>query len=566
MDLNVKNLLILFLLSFSFTNVNAQQNIFVDQIGYHTDAVKLVYTDYKADSFAVVDVKTKHTLAVFAFSLRKENDPSSGKTIYQGDFSSITNTGKYIIRVFSPSNSGITSYLFEIGDGVYLPVIEAANTSLFLQRCGLEIEEQYAGKYARPVCHLREAEYHHTCHKKGKRDIAGGWHDAGDYGKYVAPGSVTAAVLLNLYQLNEAGFSGDNWNIPESKNGIPDLLDEVKYELDWMFKMQDENGAVHEKIHTKNYVQFIMPHKGDVPQFIYQVSSTATADFAAVMAMASRAFSEVNNKYSKKCLLAATKAYNYLERHKEIFPKGGFKNPNDTHAGGYSDAYDEDERIWAAAELYISTQKKKYLNDFQTLHQKIDQFSEISWINPSSLGFYSTLLHAKKSDLALKDSLTSKLLAYCDRHIEIAKNDGFGIAMKVGDYTWGSNGSVASKAMNFILAYKFTKDKKYRDLAAQHMHYIFGVNANKKSYVTGFGTNTILHLHHAPSVADAVPEPIPGILSGGPNKFRNDESLVKTFAKDTPPALIFLDNEESYSSNENTIYTNVYMVFVLGLL
>jgi endoglucanase len=562
-----KKLVLIALVAFAhIANSFAQQNIFVNQVGYEPNAFKPVYTDYKADSFAVVDIKTKQTLAFFPFSLRKTNDPCSGKTVYEGDFSAITTPGEYVIRVFSPLNSGITSYSFKIGSKVYLPLINTANKSLFLQRCGIEIEEKHAGKYARPKCHLDAATYHHTCTQQGKRDVSGGWHDAGDYGKYMAPGSVTAAVLLQLYQLKGLAYASDNWNIPESGNGIPDMLDEVKYELDWMFKMQRTDGAVHEKIHTKDYVQFIMPHEGTVPQYIYEVSSTATADFAAVMALASRIYTDFDKNFADHCLDASLKAYAYLDENKQIFPKGGFKNPEDTKAGGYSDAYDKDERIWAAAELYVTTGKKKYLQDFKAYFEEINCFSAISWVSPATLGFYSIVLNDSKDNKDLQNTLTEKLASYCDKHLDVASKDGFGIGMKANDYTWGSNGSVVSKAMNFILAYQLTNNEDYKKMAAQHIHYILGMNPNKKCYVTGFGSNPIRHLHHAPSVSDAVPQPIPGILSGGPNMYRDDQSLINTFPEGTPPALVFLDNEESYSSNENTIYTNTYLVFVLALL
>jgi len=544
--------------------VFAQQNIYVNQVGYGTHLPKKVYVDYPADSFEVVNVKTGELAFKSIFKLRKADDKCSGMTIYEGNFSALTNPGRYMVRVFSPANSGISSYAFTISDEVYSNMLSLANTSLYLQRCGLDMHEKYAGKYARKICHTDNAIYHHTCLLKGDKDMTGGWHDAGDYGKYIAPGAVTIAILYASYELNKEKMAGDNWNIPESGNGVPDVLDEIRYELNWMFKMQRHDGAVHEKIHTKQYVQFVMPSEGQVPQFIYEVSSTATADFAAIMAKSSRIFKTIDPKLSQKCIAAAQKAYNYLSKHPDIFPEGGFKNPADTQAGGYSDAYDKDERIWAAAEMYLATGKKAYLNDFNALNTIFkSQFSETSWINPSALGFYSLLLAPETKQIkALQSELKEGLGQYCQAIKKIALQDGFGIGMQVDDYNWGSNAIVLYKAMNLILADHVLGDEESRHIALNHLDYIFGMNPNKVCYVTGVGTKRVLHLHHAPSVADLIAEPIPGILTGGPNKYRYDEALQNEFSEDVPPARIFLDNEESYSSNENTIYSNAALVFV----
>lgn len=552
-------------LSFS---VQAQQNIYINQVGYQTTAAKQVYIDYKATDFEIYNTVTGKVVYKNSFNLHKKNDPNSGLTLYKGDFSELKLSGTFLVKINGSENSGITSYPFKISDTVFSNTIQLANKSLFLQRCGLEMEEKFVGQYARNKCHLDEAAYHPFEKRAGAKDISGGWHDAGDYGKYVAPGSVTIGILLTAYELNPEKFASDSWNIPESGNGIPDLLDEIKYELDWLFKMQRTDGAVHEKVHTKDYVQFIMPSEGNVPQFIYQVSSTATADFAAIMAHSSRTFKSSDENFATKCLDAAKRAYNYLEEYPEIFPSGGFKNPPDTKAGGYSDAFDKDERIWAAAELFIATGKKKFMKDFEMLNEHFkSEFSIVGWQNPATFAYYSLLMNDEiKTTEKLRLELKGKLKEYCDKQVAISKKDGFEIAMTPNSFTWGSNGTVLFKAINFLIGYEFTENQDYLDLATNHLNYILGTNPNKISYVTGVGTNRILHLHHAPTVSDMNVDPIPGILTGGPNKFRNDNSLMKTFNENTPPARIYLDNEESYSSNENTIYTNASLVFVASYL
>ncbi|WP_439184666.1 glycoside hydrolase family 9 protein [Carboxylicivirga taeanensis] len=541
----------------------AQQNIYVNQVGYASTAPKRVLVDYPAERFELINVNEGRVVFEGEFQLRKQLDECSGMTLYEGDFSEVQTSGRYLIRIQSSLNSGITSYTFSIGDAAYSDVLQMADKALFLQRCGLKIEEQHAGPFARQVCHLAPSYYHPNCQLTGEKDMTGGWHDAGDYGKYVAPGSMTIAILYASYELNPSKWQSDARNIPESGNGIPDLFDEVRYELEWLFKMQRHDGAVHEKLHTKNYVQFIMPSAGEVPQFIYEVSSTATADFAAIMAKSARMYKAIDAELSDRCLRAATLSYKYLDQHPDIFPEGGFKNPPDTKAGGYSDDYDKEERIWAAAEMYLTTGKKKYLHDFNELNRIFkSEFMEVNWNNPATFGFYSLLLADKEELDGLQADLREGLANYCDRHKQVAAADGFGIAMRADDYTWGSNGTVMYKAMNLVMGDYLLGDRQSRELAARHLDYILGLNPNKKCYVTGVGTNRILHLHHAPTVSDFNAEPIPGIMTGGPNKYRNDEALQAVFDANTPPARIYLDNEESYSSNENTIYTNAAFQFV----
>jgi len=563
--MNLKRLLNIWLfLCAGYFSSFAQQNIYVNQVGYTPTSAKLFFTDYPADSFDIVNIHSETVAYHHVIELKTKNDVNSGLTLYTGDFSDLQLPGRYLIRVHSSLNSGISSYPFVISDSVYSEMIHLANKSLYLQRCGMAMKPHHAGKYTRNICHLDDAHYHPSTGQKGSKDVTGGWHDAGDYGKYIAPGSVTISILLLAHELNPEKFSSDSWGIPESGNGIPDLLDEVKYELDWMFKMQREDGAVHEKVHSKDYAQFVMPHEGQLNRYIYEVSSTATADFAAVMALSARKFKPFNPDYSAKCLVAAQSAYEYLQENPEVFPPGGFKNPSDTQAGGYSDAFDKDERIWAAAVLFITTGEKKYHQDFTSLYAQLSsEFSVLAWNNPSPLAYYSYLLNElTKNDETIRKQLKESLITFCDHQLKLATKDGFGMAMAPNDFIWGSNGHLLNKAMNLLIGYELTHDQNYLKLANHHLNYILGVNPLKKSYVTGVGTNRILHLHHAPTVADMHAEPIPGILTGGPNRLLQDRSLKNTFTNDTPPAKTFLDNEESYSSNENTIYANASLVFI----
>ncbi|MCU4175247.1 glycoside hydrolase family 9 protein [Carboxylicivirga sp. N1Y90] len=553
-------------LSFLFVLMpcKAQQNIFINQAGYLPSSQKHVYVDYQAESFSIINRETAKPVFTGELTIRSEKDVNTGLSIYEGDFSTLTEPGDYLVKIKSSLNSGITSYPFKISTSPYANLIEKANKSLFLQRCGMDLLEEYAGEHHRCKCHLDDAKYHPTAALEGNKDVTGGWHDAGDYGKYIAAGSVTSAYLLLAYELAPVKHYSDSWGIPESGNGISDLLDEIKYEVDWMLKMQREDGAVHEKVHTKLYADFMMPGESKTQRYIYEVSSTATADFVAIMARVSRVYESIDQNFSDRCKKAALKSYAYLQKHPDIFPEGGFKNPADTKAGGYSDAYDKDERLWAATELFILTGKKKYYHDYQLLKEVVgSSFSEASWANPSTLAYYTMLFSDNaKIDEVEKKALKASLIEYCDRHVAIAEKDGFRTGMLANDFVWGSTSSVLKKAINLIYGYELTGNEAYKNLAISHMDYIVGVNVHKISFVTGVGTKRILHLHHAPSIADMHAEPIPGILSGGPNKFLNDAALQNAFDENTPPAKCFVDDVESYASNENTISGHSVLYFV----
>lgn len=136
-------------------------------------------------------------------------------------------------------------------------------------------------------------------------DVSGGWHDAGDYGRYTVPAAKTVADMLYAYQANPALF-GDDVGIPESGNGVPDILDEAKYALTWMLKMQDpETGGVHHKVTCENFPGYVMPEQETGELIVTPVSTTATGDFCGAMALASEFFGESDPNFAATCLDAA---------------------------------------------------------------------------------------------------------------------------------------------------------------------------------------------------------------------------------------------------------------------
>ncbi len=541
------------------------QAVFVNQAGYLPDQSKFCYSVEGADSFYVADASTGSIKFRAAFTPGVTQDPATGLTTFIGDFTSFTEEGKFVI-ITSNSN---TSYSFTIGDTAFESVYKAAMKGFYFQRCGTALTSEYAGVYARAVCHTHDAVYHSTTGKAGSVVETGGWHDAGDYGKYVVNAGITVGTLLLGYEMFPSKFKYDDLNIPESGNGIPDLLDEVRYELQWMLEMQDtSDGGVYFKVTPANFAGFIMPASDNSTRYLYQKSTTATGDFAAVMAQAGRIYEKFDTAFASKCLTAAELAWQYLAANPTIVPVGGFKNPAGTYTGEYGDGNDSDERLWAAAELYESTGLAVYENYFQSNYNKSGVFtSTMGWPNVADLAQIAYLTGKQAgADATVKSELLSALKKYCDALVSIASADGLNVSIIPSQYGWGSNSAVLNNAVLLVVGYSLSGTDSYYRTALQQLNYILGCNRLNISFVTGIGTSSPMNPHHRPSYADGIEAPIPGLLVGGPDEYLDDAVLKAHFTSSTPPARCYVDDWQSYASNEIAINWNAPLVFVAGYM
>jgi endoglucanase len=551
-----------FLIFILFSSNFLSAQVFINQAGYKKDSPKIFYNSSAADSFFVIDSFSGNIHFSGELNLHKSNDAATGLNLYLGDFSGLNRDGHYFIL----TSGGDSSFNFEISDSVYKNVLNKSLKSFYFQRCGMLLSGDYAGEYYRQTCHTTDGFFHVSTNQSGFHQSSGGWHDAGDYGKYIVPAGITAGTLLLAYELFPLKFNNDELNIPESGNGIPDILDEIKYELDWFFKMQAGSGGVYFKMTKQQFESFVMPGSDTGTRYLYEISSTATGNFAAVMARASRIYEIFNPEFSTKCLNAAKLAWNFLETNPSIVPPGGFTNPSGTATGQYGDGNDSDERLWAAAELFETTGETKYHIYFQNnySHNGILN-STMSWPNVKTLAQITYL--TGKHSAAIQDTkneLKTGLINYCNSLIARSNNNGFGITINPGEYNWGCNSDILNKAILLILGYEQTKNTAYYHAALKQLDYILGTNAHNLSFVTGIGTKKVMKPHHRPSGADQIVEPIPGLLAGGPNQFLSDPILQSNFNSSTPPALCYIDHEGSYASNEIAINWNAPLVFTAG--
>ncbi len=527
----------------------------VNQVGYATDADKVaVFSDLAEDdtTFTVVNVENGEVAFEGNMTEPVENT-SAGEMNCSGDFSSLTKEGTYKVV----TNGGEESYEFKIGGDIYGDSYKEVVRMLYLQRCGCELTSDLAGDFAHPVCHNTEATVYGT---DKKIDVSGGWHDAGDYGRYVVPGAKTVADLLLAYE-SGAG-TGDDFGIPESGDGISDLLQEAKYELDWMLKMQDsETGGVYHKVTCAVFPETVMPQDETDELIVSPISKTATANFVAVMAMAGRVYSTYGGEYATfgaTCLEAAKKAWPAMV---ELKGKSGFANPSDIVTGSYSDSASKDEYFWAGMEIYKATGDTGYLAEAKEAYDIIKSYDGLGWMDVAGYGSYAALTSAnlKEDDVAFYGQIEKNFFGAVDAAVETSKNNAY-MVNKGEEYEWGSNLSIANTGMLLYLANELKPNAEYITCANQHLNYIYGVNATGYCFVTGSGTLSPQHPHHRPS--EVLEKCMPGMLIGGPDSALEDPYAKAVFA-DYPAAKCYEDNAQSYSVNEVTIYWNSPLIYLL---
>ncbi|RQW02903.1 MAG: T9SS C-terminal target domain-containing protein [Calditrichaeota bacterium] len=535
--------------------------LYVDQEGYRPSDRKYLFVVSAADSFEIRDSVTHTTIFKDALTSYAVIDPATGFSLSRGEFSDLINPGRYYAAVSGADSSCI----FTIADTVYNQLFRKSLKGFYFQRCGFDLLGPTVGNYYHSKCHNADGMYHSSTGLVGFHLAGGGWHDAGDYGKYIVNAGVTVGTLLMAYEYFPEKFSSDDIHIAESGNGIPDILDEVRYELEWMQTMQGTDGGVYHKLTPQQFSGFIMPQNDYSTRYIYEVSSAATGDFAAVMARASRIYQAFDPGFADSCLTAAESAWQYLDLHPSVQPPGGFQNPAGTATGVYGDSDDRDERLWAAVELYLATGELTYHNYYIARYQSTLISSAMSWQNVGTMAHLSYLCGSQSGMSGLiKTTLSQSLNSFCQNMIIRHASNGFHVTLNPGEYTWGSNASVLNNAVMLIFGYEQLQNEMFRDAAVDQLHYILGNNAHKMSFVTGTGSVSPLHPHHRPSAADGVAEPVPGLLAGGPNQYLNDPVLQSHFTSSTPPALCYLDDEASYASNEIAINWNAPLVFVAG--
>ena len=536
----------------------ASDLIRLNQLGYFPKANKIVSVvgENSVAAFSIINLATGKEVSATTNIGKLKKSELCGGPVQQIGFAGVEQVGHYQIKL----DNGLYSHPFEIGTQLYDEVLPVVAKSYYYQRVGLEITEEYGGQWARTAGHLdQEVLYHESTGKTGSTSSAKGWYDAGDFGKYISNGSFAAGQLLHTFERYPNLYLDGSLNIPESGNGVNDLLDEIKYETDWIATMQDDDGGVFHKLTTKRFSGSIMPHEGDKPRYILSKSATATFDFAALLAKMARHYQNHDSETTDKWLAQAKNAYKWGQNNASVH----FLNPSDVVTGQYGDEDSSEEQFWAAAELYVTTGEQEYLDFVSNNLPDLSYTYGDGWKSFMRFFGVGSLLNEDVDIPAeLRKDLTNRLVSSADDLTNRVQT--FDYQQGVNDFQWASNSDVQNVAFVIAEAHRISPKQDYADAVLSSLNYIFGHNGTGYSMITGIGDKSPMNVHHRQSEADDIVEPIPGFVCGGPNYDRQDaneegvnypESVSKMHA--------YADLYESYASNEVCVNWNSPISYLL---
>ena len=414
------------------------------------------------------------------------------------------------------------------------------------------------------------------------KDLQGGWYDAGDYNKYVTFAGNPVHVLFTAYEQNPAVFA-DDLCIPESGNGIPDLLDEVKWEMDWIKRMQETDGGVYIKMGYVDYNVPAPPSADKRPRYYGPQCSSSTISAAGMFAHAALIYASIPLLVTEVPELhdRAVKAWKWYHAN----PKSDACDDQEIKSGDADMpvVHQDQLAVTAAIYLFALTHEPAY---HQYIKQNIRQARE--FVIPESavydpaqgdaLLFYTLLPDASDSvkDIILsnrlKDAQTIPYLAY---DIE---EDLYRAFMPAKHYHWGSNntraciGNVNYDMLCFSL--DTIRHSKYYQHAVNQLHYFHGVNPLNMVYisnVSSLGADKCAMRMWGDWYSVFTPwaeNPPPGYITGGPNRnYDGTNPLLKDHAQ--PDQKMYLDfnngpPENSWTITEPAIYYQANYIKLLS--
>ena len=521
------------------------------------------------------------------------NDTASGDHVHTANFSSFTTPGTgYVLRVGQH-----VSHPFSIRADLFRQLKYDALHYFYHNRSGIPIEAEYVGEaHARPAGHLgvepNKGDTSVPCAPgtgcNYSLDVSGGWYDAGDHGKYVVNGGISVWTLMNQYERahylggSTAALADGTLPIPENRNGRPDILDEARWEMDFLLKMQVPDGQplagmVHHKVHDESWTGLpIRPDQDPKQRQLRPPSTAATLNLAATAAQSARIWKELDHEFAAACLRAAERAWQTALAHPAVYAPAA----DSTGGGPYSDDNVSDEFYWAAAELYVTTGEVEY-RDFilRSPHYGMvptafgaGSAPAMTWNTTQALG--TITLAMVPNELSQEDIAAARrsIVAAADDFVGILNRQGYRVPFAPGadgKYPWGSNSFVLNNMIIMALAYDFTEDAAYLDGVVEGMDYLLGRNAMDQSYISGYGTRPLQHPHHrfwAQQLDPQYPQVPSGALSGGPNSSLQDPYTQSAGLAGCAPQKCFVDHIESWSTNEITINWNAPLAWIAGFL
>ncbi|MEU1406581.1 glycoside hydrolase family 9 protein [Streptomyces sp. NPDC005728] len=517
------------------------------------------------------------------WTVPRGSDVSSGQNVHSIDFGAFHGRGKDFTLVAD----GETSRPFAIGTGAYEQLRLDSLKYYYTQRSGIAIRDDLRPGYGRPAGHLNAAPNQGDAQvpcQAGRcaytLDVTGGWYDAGDHGKYIVNGGISTWELLSTYERSlhartgQPGRLGDgSLALPESGNKVPDVLDEARWELEFLLKMQVPEGQplagmAHSKVHDAQWTGLpLLPSDDPQPRELHAPTTQATLNLAATAAQAARLYRPYDRAFAAKALTAARTAWRAALAHPETYP-----DPNDgTGGGAYPDDNASDEFYWAAAELYLTTGEQEFAH-----HVLTSPVHTAGIFGP--LGFdWGRTAAAGRLDLATvpnalpgRDEVRRSVIRAADSYLATAASQPYGMpyAPDGNLYDWGSNAQVLNNAHVIATAYDLTGAARYRDGALGSMDYILGRNALNISYVTGYGEVASHRQHsrwYARELDPNLPDPPRGTLAGGPNSSIQDP-YAQSRLKGCTGQFCYVDDIQSWSTDETAVNWNAALAWMASFV
>lgn len=525
----------------------------VNQIGYlPLDAKTLHVTasDAAAPDASVTIVDSNSGQTVWSGTLSSsaiDDTASTGEFVLSADFSALSTPGTYVAKV-----GGISSPSFPVASSAFNSLYRDALRTFYLIRCGVAIDDAQTG-IQHAACHTHDA----ILRDAGTMlDLTGGWHNAGDYGKWVHEAAISTSLLLWLVELNPGGVVQISAGTPESNDGIPDLLNEARWGLTWLLKMQQADGSVLHKVDTQpNFAWGIPPQNDPYTRMAGFASTIDAADFTAVMLQAARVFESVDASFAEQCAQAASASWGWVQAN----PSVGETDPY------YTDSDPSQEVLWATGEMLRATHDPQVAAAWTTASQQLAP-GGLAWPTPESLGYVAVSLDPA-GDPSVVSTATQALQGYASSLVSLAASTGYGVVTQPDGYYWESNEILLGQTAVLLFESAIAADDASRQLALAQLGWLLGDNALNKAFVTGHGANPVVHPYHW--TYHALNELMPGWASGGPNQYDSgvDTPLLNVIDEGTPPAECYVDEGDalgSYASNEGEIVENAELVLVTG--
>ncbi|WP_123534428.1 glycoside hydrolase family 9 protein [Halosimplex salinum] len=555
------------------------QRVHVDQVGYLPNAPKHAIAAVEADRFVVRDTD-EDGIALSGTLSDPIDDPDAGETVRRADFSDLTARGEYRVAVGRGTDAdgelaetAGESVPFRVSADVYEGTLVDAVRLYSLKRSDTAIDDPVTGLDI-DAGHTQDAEARlyfgdEFRDEGGVLDVSGGWYDAGDYGKYVPPGAVTVGQMLLAYERYPDAFRAGQCDVPtglssaDREAGLPDLLVEAKFELEWLERMQRPDGAVYHKVAGEAWPDLDTPPTADTrDRFVFGLSTFGTAQYAASMAMAARVYADFDAEFAERALSNARDAHDYLEANPD--PSFRFDEGQGGGSGPYRKETDAEERFWAASELLKTTGEPRYADYLESeLGDLFDAPVRAPvWDDTLSLGQWAYLT-SDAADPARREGLESTFLDYADALVAEIEADGYRDALDTEDYHWASTKLALSKGGLLLLANEVSPDERYVAGALDQLHYALGRTPTGYSYVTGQGTYPTQNPHDR--LIEGTGTYIPGMVVSGANRNGDDEQLAEYIERtDAPPAKCYVDATASFSANEWAIDYTAPAFLILG--